>query len=178
MEMINYYYTKLMSKADPRVENLPLMQNPLPTMLICAFYVYFVKQLGPSLMANRKPIKARLPMIVYNFVMVIFSLGLVFKGARRYIRDTSLTCAPVDYSTSPEALEILYSSYAYFLSKFVEFMDTLFFVLRKKNQHISTLHVIHHGIMPFSVWWGAKFVPGKYSNYLNCYPPKRSHFLY
>lgn len=40
-------------------------------------------------------------------------------------------------------------------------MFQFFFVLRKKNEHISTLHVIHHGIMPMSVWFGVKFTPGK-----------------
>ena len=49
----------------------------------------------------------------------------------------------------------------YYVSKFVEFTDTLFFVLRKKFSHVSNLHVIHHGIMPMSVWWGMKFTPGK-----------------
>jgi len=36
----------------------------------------------------------------------------------------------------------------------------IFFVLRKKNDHISNLHVIHHSIMPISVWFGVKFAPG------------------
>ena len=48
----------------------------------------------------------------------------------------------------------------YYFSKFTEFMDTIFFVLRKKYDHISTLHVIHHGCMPMSVWFGVKFTPG------------------
>lgn len=37
-----------------------------------------------------------------------------------------------------------------------------FFILRKKYRNVSTLHVIHHGIMPFSVWFGVKFTPGEY----------------
>jgi hypothetical protein len=38
----------------------------------------------------------------------------------------------------------------YFFSKFTEFFDTFFFVMRKRYDQVSTLHVIHHGIMPFS----------------------------
>jgi elongation of very long chain fatty acids protein 7 len=53
----------------------------------------------------------------------------------------------------------------YFFSKFTEFFDTFFFVLRKRNDQVSTLHVIHHGIMPFSVWWGVKFMPGGHSTF-------------
>jgi hypothetical protein len=36
----------------------------------------------------------------------------------------------------------------------------IFFILCKKNDHISTLHVIHHGVMPMSVWIVVKFTPG------------------
>ncbi|KAJ8946818.1 hypothetical protein NQ318_002097 [Aromia moschata] len=53
----------------------------------------------------------------------------------------------------------------YYFSKFTEFFDTLFFILRKKNSHVSTLHVIHHGCMPFSVWMGMKFAPGGHSTF-------------
>ncbi|XP_024946898.1 elongation of very long chain fatty acids protein AAEL008004 isoform X5 [Cephus cinctus] len=41
----------------------------------------------------------------------------------------------------------------------------IFFVLRKKNDHVSTLHVIHHGCMPMSVWFGVKFTPGGHSTF-------------
>lgn len=35
--------------------------------------------------------------------------------------------------------------------------------MRKKFSQVSTLHVIHHGIMPMSVWMGMKFAPGKFA---------------
>ena len=40
------------------------------------------------------------------------------------------------------------------------FLLQIFFVLHKKNEHISILHVIHHGCMPMSVWFGVKFTAG------------------
>lgn len=54
----------------------------------------------------------------------------------------------MDYS--PKGLRMAETCWWYYISKFTEFFDTLFFLLRKKNQHVSTLHVIHHGVMPFS----------------------------
>lgn len=53
----------------------------------------------------------------------------------------------------------------YYFSKFTEFFDTIFFVMRKRYDQVSTLHVIHHGIMPVSVWWGVKFTPGGHSSF-------------
>ncbi|XP_022816274.1 elongation of very long chain fatty acids protein AAEL008004-like [Spodoptera litura] len=44
-------------------------------------------------------------------------------------------------------------------------MLRFFFVLRKKFDHVSTLHVIHHGVMPMSVWFGVKFTPGGHSTF-------------
>lgn len=65
-----------------------------------------------------------------------------------WLRDYSYRCQPVDYS--PKGLRMAETCWWYYISKFTEFFDTLFFLLRKKNQHVSTLHVIHHGVMPFS----------------------------
>lgn len=53
----------------------------------------------------------------------------------------------------------------YYISKFTEFFDTFFFVMRKRYDQVSTLHVIHHGLMPASVWWGVKFTPGGHSSF-------------
>lgn len=41
-----------------------------------------------------------------------------------------------------------------------------FFVLRKKNNQVTFLHVYHHAAMPFWYWLGAKFVPGGESTVL------------
>ena len=42
----------------------------------------------------------------------------------------------------------------YYLSKFLDMLDSIFFLLHKKFGHLSTLHVVHHGIMPVAVWLG------------------------
>lgn len=40
----------------------------------------------------------------------------------------------------------------------------VFFVLRKKTNQVSYLHLYHHSMMPVCGWIGAKFLPG----YLQC----------
>ena len=58
-------------------------------------------------------------------------------------------------------LEIFFSAanivWWYFFSKFTDFMDSFFFVLRKKNNQLTSLHVIHHGIMPMVCWIFMKY---------------------
>lgn len=48
----------------------------------------------------------------------------------------------------------------YFAAKIIELLDTVFFVLRKKNRQISFLHLYHHTMMPICAWIGTKFLPG------------------
>ena len=36
---------------------------------------------------------------------------------------------------------------------------------RKKFNHISLLHVSHHGIMPATVWLGSRFFPGGHATF-------------
>ncbi|XP_076618285.1 very long chain fatty acid elongase AAEL008004-like [Colletes latitarsis] len=160
-------YRDLMdNKSDPRVNDWPMMSDPLPTLFICLFYVYFVKVLGPKLMENRKPFDLKNTMILYNIFQVAFSTWMFTESTvNGWGGHYSLRCQPVDYSDDPMAVRMAHACWWYYFSKFTEFMDTIFFVLRKKNDHISTLHVIHHGIMPISVWFGVKFTPGGHGTF-------------
>lgn len=48
----------------------------------------------------------------------------------------------------------------YFFSKIVELLDTVFFVLRKKQSQVTFLHVYHHAITMFFSWGYLKYLPG------------------
>ncbi len=51
------------------------------------------------------------------------------------------------------------TGYLYFLSKFADLIDTFFFALRKKNSHISILHLYHHISVPIFGWLLLKINP-------------------
>ncbi|MXQ81126.1 hypothetical protein E5288_WYG012634 [Bos mutus] len=127
---------------DPRVEDWLLMSSPLPQTIILGFYVYFVTSLGPKLMENRKPFELK------KFIMSGWGTGYSFR------------CDIVDYSQSPTALRMVRTCWLYYFSKFIELLDTIFFILRKKNSQVTFLHVFHHTIMPWTWWFGVKFAAG------------------
>ncbi|CAH0554785.1 unnamed protein product [Brassicogethes aeneus] len=161
---INSYLNKY---QDPRTADWPLMSSPFYTLGICLSYVYIVKVLGPKLMENRKPFQLKWILVFYNLFQVIFSTWIFYEICMGgwATGEYSIRCQPVDYSNKPSTVRMVHASWWYYFSKFTEFMDTIFFVLRKKNDHISTLHVIHHGVMPMSVWFGVKFTPGGHSTF-------------
>ncbi|RZB40769.1 elongation of very long chain fatty acids protein, partial [Asbolus verrucosus] len=91
-------------------------------------------------MENRKPFNLRKILIFYNLIQTLFSSWIFYEYLMSgWWGSYSFRCQPVDYSNSPMAL--------------------------RKNSHVSTLHVIHHGCMPFSVWMGMKFAPGGHSTF-------------
>nr|XP_022916067.1 elongation of very long chain fatty acids protein AAEL008004-like [Onthophagus taurus] len=164
IEDVNRFLNKY---QDTRTADWFLMSSPFYTLAICLSYVVVVKYVGPRLMENRKPFQLKYTLIVYNLLQVLFSTWLFVKiGMGGWLTGKyNWRCQPVNYSTDPETMEMVSASWWYFISKFTEFLDTFFFVLRKKNNHISTLHVIHHGVMPMSVWFGVKFTPGGHSTF-------------
>lgn len=52
------------------------MSSPLPTLIITASYLYFVKVFGPRYMETRKPFDLRYLMVIYNFALVITSVWM------------------------------------------------------------------------------------------------------
>ena len=57
-------------------------------------------------------------------------------------------------------LQVTSSIWWYFISKHIELLDTLIFVLRKQYRQVTFLHVYHHSTMPILWWIGVNWVPG------------------
>ncbi|KAF7413397.1 hypothetical protein HZH68_001886 [Vespula germanica] len=80
-------YTEILASAsDPRVGSWPLMESPIPTVVIVLLYLYSVTIAGPRVMSNKKPYDLRNVLIAYNAFQVVFSLGMLYE-----VIDKSLT---------------------------------------------------------------------------------------
>lgn len=131
-------------------------------LTILAIYLLFVTRLGPALMKNRAPMRLRGPMLAYNVVMVtvnVYFFGLCLTsidGGRRFLQ--------FDYTTyggasGPQvAREVTYGYWCY-LSRWADLLDTVFFVLRKKDSHVTFLHLYHHTMVPVLGWLAMKMAP-------------------
>ncbi|KAK8730146.1 hypothetical protein OTU49_008106 [Cherax quadricarinatus] len=147
---------------DPRQHSWLLMSSPLPTILACLLYVGTVTWWGPQYMSTRKPFaRLRNVMMAYNVFQVIFSARIFWEaGMGGWFGSYSILCQRCDFSDNPQAVRMVHAGYWYLFSKFVDFIDTVFFVLHKKNKHVSLLHVCHHALMPVCMWYGIRYYSG------------------
>ena len=76
---LSLWYDAVWEVRDKRMDNYPLMSNPLYTVFICAAYVYAVKIAGPNYMKDRQPYNIKSFLVIYNAFQVVFS-GYIFIG--------------------------------------------------------------------------------------------------
>uniref|UniRef100_A0A8C2QT18 Elongation of very long chain fatty acids protein n=1 Tax=Capra hircus TaxID=9925 RepID=A0A8C2QT18_CAPHI len=145
---------------DPRTDSWFLVRSPLAVTLLLAVYLLLVVA-GPRLMSNREPLSLAGPLAAYNLGLVVLSGYMFYEFmATSLLASYSYLCQPVDYSRSELGMRMASVCWWCFFSKAVELLDTVFFILRKKPEQVTFLHVYHHGTMLFNWWAGVKYVPG------------------
>ncbi|XP_011504429.1 PREDICTED: elongation of very long chain fatty acids protein 1-like isoform X1 [Ceratosolen solmsi marchali] len=147
--------------SDPRVADWPMMASPFPVSLILLAYLLFVLHLGPRYMQHRSPYDLYNFMVGYNIAVAICSAtvfyGLLTSG---FTTNLSWGCEPVDYSLNPEAIRMASWVWWIMLLKITELGDTVIFVLRKKYNQCSFLHIYHHVTTVSLAWIACKYAPG------------------
>ena len=136
-------------------------------ILISLAYCYLVKVAGPRFMANRPPYKLNGVMKVYNFIQILINCYLFYHVAKFWLTGKyHWLCQTVDYSETDEGLHQVSQTWWGYLSRFVDYFDTFFFVLRKKNNQITFLHVYHHTVVPIIMWWPIRFISGGNASFI------------
>lgn len=144
-----------------------LMANPFQPIVVLTVYLYFVFKWGPKFMANRQPMKLHQIIKFYNLLQVAICLCITIKGYyHTFGQGYSFFCEPVDYSLEYHPVEITKVAYYYLMTKVIDLLDTVFFVLKKKQSHVSFLHVYHHAGMVALSWVGVKYFPGGQSVFM------------
>ncbi|CAL4121617.1 unnamed protein product, partial [Meganyctiphanes norvegica] len=167
--ILSFIYGKLSMEysmePDKRQNTWILMTTPLTTLFLSMVFIFFVTVVGPWMMRGRPPVKGlKNIMIAYNAGQVILSTWIFYMSAKGgWLTTYSWSCQLCDYSNHPQAQMMLHAAYWYYFSKFIDFIDTIFFVAHKKYEHISLLHVVHHAIMPINCWFGLRYIPGGHS---------------
>lgn len=126
--------------------------------LVCLFvgaYLYFVLRAGPRMMESRQAYDLKPLIRAYNFGMVLFNAYLFYHASP--FLNFGVWCWGCGEALRPMVPASIPIVWLVLVSRFFDFFDTVFFVLRKKFSHVSFLHVFHHTIVPIGFWIGIKF---------------------
>ncbi|XP_015607879.1 elongation of very long chain fatty acids protein AAEL008004 [Cephus cinctus] len=162
--VVSNYNDILETNKDPMVDTWFLMSSPGPVLCILATYLTFVLKVGPKMMEKRPAFELNTLMILYNGFQVIFSIWLASLAMKVDIpgfvfKNSCSSSGPVK---SRELQSILSrGAWWYFFAKIIELLDTVFFVLRKKQNQVTFLHVYHHTITALFSWCYLKWLPGE-----------------
>jgi GNS1/SUR4 family. len=132
---------------------LPSFSWPLGGV-ICYLVIIFGLQ---EIMKKYEPFKFKWLLFVHNMALMYFSLGLVIGISHSLISLLrsgysmyDLYCGGDTLLNNPHAIALYNWCYLFYASKYYEFFDTLFLVLKKKP--LSFLHVYHHASVVLICW--------------------------
>lgn len=154
------FYIWADSVSDPRTRKwffVPSILSPLSFVVTYLLLVWIL----PKVMKNREPFQLTNLLVLYNAAMTLLNLYIcveviISTTAAGY----SYSCQKLDTSNDPKEVRIASVLWWFYASKFMELLDTMFFLLRKKNVQVTFLHVYHHTTMVCLWWIGIKWVAG------------------
>ncbi|XP_054929991.1 very long chain fatty acid elongase 7-like isoform X2 [Dermacentor andersoni] len=148
-------YSWFLPDRDPRVEGWVLIGSPVAVTTVLACYAYFVKIWGPRMMKNAKPFELRKTILFYNAAMVLANLAIATRvGYYAFVTGHyNLFLQGPDLSSRPTTMLLLQVSWWYLVLRLSECIETVFFVLRKKFNQVSGLHVFHHVSVSFCTYF-------------------------
>lgn len=122
-------------------------------------YLIGVLVIGPRLMNTRKPLEIKALIRVYNISMILLN-GYLLKRSVKLVDNgkSFFNCRGVELVPTQED-EIAKLTELFLVSRVLDFLDTVWFVLRKKHSHVSFLHVFHHSYVPIAAFVGTRFIP-------------------
>ncbi|XP_025415385.1 elongation of very long chain fatty acids protein 4-like isoform X3 [Sipha flava] len=147
------------SLSDSRTKGWWMVNSGLTTLTITICYLLIV-WLTPRYMQKRSAYNLKYILIIYNVIMILVNVFIFTELLLMAIKlNYSWMCQPITYVNPEAELRIAVAVWLFYLTNFFELLDTIFFMLRKKNNQLSFLHVYHHSTMFVFSWIGTKYVP-------------------
>ncbi|XP_013177802.1 PREDICTED: elongation of very long chain fatty acids protein 4-like [Papilio xuthus] len=119
--------------------------------VVCVLYLLTVVKFLPNYMKDRKPYSLKTVILLYNVVQVALSAYNFYLFIVHTFQYGVFPSKCWNDMNQPMVNSILEPIMWYFIAKHLDLLDTIFFVLRKKFNQVTFLHVYHHFIM---VAWG------------------------
>ena len=116
--------------------------------------------LGPRVMASREAMDPKGFMLAYNAYQTVFNVGVL----GLFIHEIIALKQPMWGSKLPwsdnRTFKLLLGVWFHYNNKYLELLDTVFMVVRKKTKQLSFLHVYHHALLIWAWWFVCHLMAG------------------
>lgn len=111
-------------------------------------------------MRNRKAYELKNTIRLYNFLLVFINTYLLVDSLPffNFGLDTWGCSSAMPMAKDRQRMLLEYGHVVFYV-RYLEFFDTFFLVLKKKNSQLTFLHIFHHAIVPTLMYIGMKFNP-------------------
>ncbi|XP_076228121.1 very long chain fatty acid elongase 4-like [Nomia melanderi] len=160
-EIYHRYNTEL---ADGRTNSWTMITSLIPLTLMSALYLYFVLDYGPKYMKDKKPYSFKTFIFGYNVFQIIANALLIYHTFDAgWYTDGFMHCTKLDYTYSRNAYKMAQITWYLLCLKVIDYIETILYVLRKKDRQVSFLHLYHHVSTVFVAWLTVKYFPNGYA---------------
>lgn len=122
--------------------------------LINALYLWWIYIGGPNYMRKRQPYNVTSLIRIYNIVQVFVCSMFVFESQRIGLSFTYLfTCESFDWLPGEDRDYAIAGLWLFMMLRLSEYIETFFYVAKKKYNQITLLHVFHHIGAVFTAWF-------------------------
>ncbi|KAL7041282.1 hypothetical protein ACKWTF_000703 [Chironomus riparius] len=153
------YHEIFYTRADPRIRDKLLMGDPAPILIISTTLILFLTVILRKFMKNREPFRLKNFELFMNFIYSAISVYFFIKSSKFYVFHYSWKCEKIDTSDSPLALEAVYTSYFYFITKFIFIIENVLIELKKNDTSFVIFALVHHFMYPFIIWHTINYFP-------------------
>lgn len=128
---------------------------------VCYFlFIYY----GKKYMADREPMKIKNYMVAYNLYQALLNTWGIWSTISA-LRSAGMSVWGNSPDYTANGYQISFLVWLHYNNKYVELLDTVFMVLRKKNKQISFLHCYHHCLLIWSWFLVMKICGGGGDSY-------------
>ena len=161
-ELFNIFY----NNADDRIRDKIFMGSPYILILVYLFYALFIVKILPKFMENRKPLNYDVLMTSLDAFLCIVVCYFLLYALGGWIYFYNWTCQPIDRSDTWLSNIEIRLTHEFLISKFLYMLQSVVFIICKKESPYATYLLCHHTLFPIMLWFGINFYPGGHATFI------------
>jgi len=161
-EIFDIFY----NNADERIRDKIFMGSPYIIILVHLFYALFIVKILPKFMENRKPLNYDVLMSSLDVILCVLACYFFLHALFGWMYLYNWTCQPIDRSNVWLSNIEIRLSHAFLMSKFLHMLQSVVFIICKKDSPLAKYLLYHHTLFPIMLWFGINFYPGGHVTFI------------